>query len=163
MCAHTASTLKPTHPVILRIDPQNPSPLFEQVVRQVKDAVANGTASPDSKLPSVRELARDLTINPNTVVKAYDRLEQDGVIYRRQGAGCFVTGQTNNLTAVARRSELETQLTRLFREAAHLGFLPAEVLALGHVLAKSMTDDALAAAETTTQPEGSTKPSPKKP
>ena len=79
--------------MLIRIDPQSAEPLFEQVVFAVKSAVAKGAAKAGEQLPSVRELARELAINPNTVVRAYEVLERDGVIVRRQGAGCFLTGR----------------------------------------------------------------------
>lgn len=108
--------------VVIRIDPGSAEPLFEQVVFAVKQAVARGRAAAGDKLPSVRELARDLAINPNTVVRAYEALERDGVIVRRQGAGCFLTGRGSDLAAVERRQKLRDLLRRAATEAFHLGF-----------------------------------------
>ncbi|MCA8949143.1 MAG: GntR family transcriptional regulator, partial [Planctomycetes bacterium] len=65
--------------VVIRIDPASAEPLFEQIVFAVKQAVARGGAAAGDRLPSVRELARELAINPNTVVRAYEALEHDGV------------------------------------------------------------------------------------
>ena len=81
--------------MLLRIQPLSPEPIFEQVVFQVKAAVARGELVAGDRLPSVRELARDLAINPNTVARAYEALEAQGVVVRRQGSGCFVTGETS--------------------------------------------------------------------
>jgi GntR family transcriptional regulator len=113
--------------VIIRVDPTSPEPLFEQVVFAVKAAVARGTARAGDKLPSVRELAKDLAINPNTVVRAYEALERDGVIVRRQGAGCFLTGRQSDLATVERRRQLHELLLRAATEAFHLGFSSAEI------------------------------------
>ena len=115
--------------MIYRVDPQSAEPIFEQLVYQVKDAVARGTLHAGARLPSVRELARDVSVNPNTVIKAYDTLERDGVILRRQGAGCFVTGKTNNLNARQRGRQLGQVLRRAVTEALHLGFAPDELRA----------------------------------
>ena len=113
--------------VVIRIDPASAEPLFEQVVFAVKQAVARGTAAAGDKLPSVRELARDLAINPNTVVRAYDVLERDGVIVRRQGAGCFLTGKGSELGTPERRHKLRDLMRRAATEGFHLGFTAADI------------------------------------
>jgi GntR family transcriptional regulator len=113
--------------VLIRIDPRSPEPLFAQVVFAVKAAVARGEAGAGEQLPSVRELARELAINPNTVVRAYEVLERDGVVVRRQGAGCFLTGVGRELAAAPRRRELRDLLQRAATEAFHLGFTADEM------------------------------------
>lgn len=113
--------------VVIRINPASAEPLFEQVVFAVKQAVARGAATAGDKLPSVRELARDLAINPNTVVRAYEALERDGVVVRRQGAGCFLTGGGTGLAPAERRRQLGELLRRAATEAFHLGFSAAEI------------------------------------
>jgi GntR family transcriptional regulator len=113
--------------VLIRIDPSSADPLFEQVVYAVKAAVARGTAKEGEKLPSVRELARDLAINPNTVVRAYEVLERDGVVVRRQGAGVFLTGRGSDLAMAERRKQLQAHLRRVVTEAFHLGFAAEEI------------------------------------
>lgn len=111
----------------LRVDPRSSEPLFEQLVFQVKRAVAEGVLGPGARLPSVRELARELAINPNTVVRAIEALERDGVIVRRQGAGCFVSDRPSDLAARERARRLEGLFTRAVTEAFHLGFGPEEI------------------------------------
>ncbi len=113
--------------MLIRIDPQSAEPLFEQVVFAVKAAVAKGTAMAGDRLPSVRDLARELAINPNTVVRAYEALERDGVIVRRQGAGCFLTGRGSDLAATERKKQLLDLLRRAATEAFHLGFPAADI------------------------------------
>ena len=113
--------------MILRIDPRAAEPLYEQVVFAVKNAVARGTARAGDRLPSVRELARDLAINPNTVVRAYELLEREGVIVRRQGAGCFLTGHHSQLSTHERKKQLHDLLARAVTEAFHLGFQAADI------------------------------------
>jgi GntR family transcriptional regulator len=113
--------------VIIRIDPQSAEPLFTQVVFAVKSAVARGTAKAGDRLPSVRDLARELAINPNTVVRAYELLERDGVLVRRQGAGCFVSDRGSDLAAAERRRQLQELLRRTATEAFHLGFSAEDV------------------------------------
>ena len=108
--------------MLLRVDPAAPEPLFGQIVRRVKEAVAAGELGPGDRLPSVRELARELAINPNTVARAYEALERDGVIVRRQGAGCFVSDRPSPLSAAERRRRLRELARRAVTEAFHLGF-----------------------------------------
>ena len=117
--------------MLLRIQPLSPEPIFEQVVFQVKSAVARGEIAAGDKLPSVRELARELTINPNTVARAYQALEAQGVVVRRQGSGCFVTGETSGggLRTGERKRKLDDLLARAVTEAFHLGADADEVRA----------------------------------
>lgn len=113
--------------MLIRIDPQSAEPLFEQVVFAVKSAVARGSGKGGDRLPSVRELAKELAINPNTVVRAYEALERDGVIVRRQGAGCFLTGRGSELATTERRKQMQEQLRRAATEAFHLGFSAEDI------------------------------------
>lgn len=108
--------------MLLRIDPLAAQPIFEQITFQVKAAVARGEVAAGDRLPSVRELAKDLAINPNTVARAYDQLEAQGVIVRRQGSGCFVTGETSGLELSQRRKRLDELIQHAITEAHHLGF-----------------------------------------
>jgi GntR family transcriptional regulator len=113
--------------VLIRVDPQSAEPIFEQIAFAVKSAVARGSAAAGERLPSVRELARELAINPNTVVRAYELLERDGVLVRRQGAGCFLTGRGSELAGSLRKKQLQQLLRRAATEAFHLGFSADEV------------------------------------
>jgi GntR family transcriptional regulator len=113
--------------MLLRVDVASPEPLFEQIAFGVKDAVARGELGPGAKLPSVRELAQELSINPNTVVRAYEALERDGVVTRRQGAGCFVTGRASSLNGKERRRQLADLALRTVTEGYHLGFSADEI------------------------------------
>jgi GntR family transcriptional regulator len=113
--------------VLLRVDTRSRVPLFQQIVFEVKAQLARGEIAAGDRLPSVRELARELTINPNTVVRAYELLESEGVIVRRQGAGCFVTGRESTLAAEQRSARLDELVQQLVIEAHHLGFEPDAV------------------------------------
>jgi GntR family transcriptional regulator len=119
----------------IRIDPMAPEPLYRQIAAAVKAATARGRLTHGERLPSVRELARELAINPNTVAKAYAELEAAGVIVRRQGAGCFVKCDDRGRSLAHRSAELAQRAERLVTEAFHLGMGPSEV--------RSAIDDAL--------------------
>jgi GntR family transcriptional regulator len=127
--------------MVIRVDAHSPEPLFEQIAFAVKEAVARGELLTGTRLPSVRELAQELSINPNTVVRAYDLLTRDGVVVRRQGAGCFVTGRTSALNGRERRRQLTELAQRTVTEAFHLGFSAEEVRdAVDEALAKVRFD-----------------------
>ena len=113
--------------MLFRVDPLSSEPIFRQVVYQVKAAVARGELVPGDRLPSVRELARELAINPNTVARAYTELEAQGAIVRRQGSGCFVTPQSGALDRERRTARLDELVERTITEAFHLGCGPDEV------------------------------------
>jgi len=108
--------------VIIRINPQSAEPIFEQIIFQVKESVARGELSEGDKLPSVRSLAKDLAVNPNTVIRALEALEREGVVIRRQGAGCFATGRKSTLDLKERNRQLQDLMKRTVTQAYHLGF-----------------------------------------
>ncbi len=113
--------------VIWRIDTANSQPLFLQVVNTVKRAVATGRLRPGDRLPSVRELARDLVINPNTIAKAYQALESEGVTLSRRGAGTFIAERRIVLKADERRRRFAKALDAALSDAVHLGLSAEEV------------------------------------
>jgi GntR family transcriptional regulator len=73
-----------------QIDTTNRTPIYRQLMAQIRAAVARGQVTPDERLPSVRDLSRQLVINPNTVARVYTELEREGVLNTRQGLGVFV-------------------------------------------------------------------------
>lgn len=77
---------------MIGIDLQNRKPIYEQIVERFQTLIVNGVLEPDSQMPSVRSLATELSINPNTIQKAYSVLEQEGYIYPVKGRGNFVSG-----------------------------------------------------------------------
>jgi GntR family transcriptional regulator len=105
-------------------------PIYQQLVRQVREAIARGGLKPNEQLPSVRQLARDLVVNPNTVARAYLELEREGLLNNRPGLGVFVAEPRDELTRDARRQRLLDSLDRFLTEAVHLAFSAEEVLQL---------------------------------
>lgn len=77
---------------MIGIDLQNRKPIYEQIVERFQTLIVSGVLEPDSQMPSVRSLAMELSINPNTIQKAYSALEQGGYIYPVKGRGNFVSG-----------------------------------------------------------------------
>jgi GntR family transcriptional regulator len=75
---------------MIQLDLKDPRPLYEQIKDKIRELVISGALKPDEKIPSVRELAQTLTINPNTIQKAYKDLESEGMIYSVKGKGNFI-------------------------------------------------------------------------
>lgn len=111
------------------IDPNSGTPVYLQIYRQVKQAVAAGVLRPGDQLPSVRALAVELVINPNTVARAYQELERDGVIETIRGKGAFVAERKAGevLSRQERLRRLGEAFQKLKVEAYHLGFSPQEL------------------------------------
>jgi GntR family transcriptional regulator len=105
-------------------------PIYQQLVQQAREAIARGDLRPETQLPSVRQLSRDLVINPNTVARAYTELEREGLVVNRPGRGVFVAQPKDELTLDARRGRLLDILDRFLTEAVHLGFSKEEVAKL---------------------------------
>jgi GntR family transcriptional regulator len=119
-----------------QINPASRLPIYEQLVRQVREAIARGDLKPDDRLPPVRNLSRDLVINPNTVARAYSELARDGLLSNRPGRGVFVAGTKAELSAEARQQRLFEFLDKFLTEAVHLGFSEKEVTRLVSVRAR---------------------------
>lgn len=109
-------------------------PIYEQVVLQVKQAILNGSLAPESKLPSVRELAGELRISALTVKKAYDTLEQEGFIVTVHGKGSFVAGVNRDLALEAQKKEVEKELDVVIKKAKSCGMAEEEITQLFELL-----------------------------
>jgi GntR family transcriptional regulator len=105
-------------------------PLYQQLAQQIREALARGELQPEAGLPSVRQLSRELVVNPNTVARAYTELEREGLLVSRPGRGIFVAPPRHDLTRAARDRRLLEQLDRWLTEAVHLGYSAEEVLSL---------------------------------
>jgi GntR family transcriptional regulator len=113
--------------VFRNIDPRSPTPLYAQIADRLRVAVATGEIGPGSHLPSVRQLAGQLRVNPATVVQAYRELEQAGVIESRQGAGTFVRAVDEPQKEEDRLREARRLVRALLRQAAEVGVMPEEI------------------------------------
>lgn len=102
-------------------------PIYRQIVDQVSDQIACGRLQPGDRLPSVRELARALPANQNTVIKAYEVLERDGLITRRHGDGTFVAGSGSSLSVGDRRRILAELLGHAALKAQLFEVAPDEL------------------------------------
>ncbi len=103
------------------IDPRSPTPLYEQIAARVRVAVAAGDLEPGDALPSVRALARDLRVNPATVVQAYRDLAADGFVEMRHGQGTFIQEVAGYVRDEERAARAQEMVQRLLEDAARLG------------------------------------------
>jgi len=113
--------------LFINIDPSSGLPIYLQIAQQIKTAVAMGRLQPEDPLPSVRQLAVGLAVNPNTVARAYLDLEIEGVIYKRQGAGTFVSEQGVEMSKGERRRVLNELLEKALVEGVNLGLTEREL------------------------------------
>ncbi len=88
--------------MLIKTNPSAGTPIYIQLMQQIKHAIESGTLNPGDQLPSIRNVAKDLFVNPNTVVKVYKELEHEGIIELRQGKGAFVKPES----LVHKRSEI---------------------------------------------------------
>lgn len=107
---------------VLQVDLDDPTPMYVQIARGIKAAIARGDVSVGQRLPSVRQLAGDLSVNLNTVARAYRQLEGQGLLRVRQGRGAQVVSDQVNGTPEVARAELDRVLAQAFTQA-HLGGL----------------------------------------
>ena len=111
-----------------QIDAKSGVPFYRQIVEQVKFGIAREDLQPGDQLPTVRQLAVDLSINPNTVIRAYRELEIGGVIDTQQGSGTFVGNRKPRIDELERQRMLDQILTELLARASGYGFTLNEVL-----------------------------------
>lgn len=114
---------------MFELDVRSRKPIYEQLTGKIKEMIMHGILRADEQLPSVRILSSQLTINPNTIQKAYRELEREGYIYSLQGKGSFVAPLQQGLNE-SKRAEMRNELLRLMVEAVYLGFTESEIGAL---------------------------------
>ncbi len=112
----------------LTIDPQSGVPFYRQIIDQIQFAIGNGRLSCGDRLPTVRQLAVELKINPNTVARAYQELEIRGVVNTQMGTGTFIGDEKIEISQVERKRMLDQICTELLSRAAAYGLTLNEVL-----------------------------------
>lgn len=109
------------------LDYKDTRPIYEQVVDKLQKLIINGALEPDSKMPSVRSLAMELSINPNTIQKAYTELERTGFLYTIKGRGNFVTYHEGLYDL--KKQEYKEKIEAILKEANEIGISRKEMLA----------------------------------
>src|SRR5207245_4185478 len=110
-------------------NPKSGVPIYRQIEDQVRYVIASGLLTPGEQLPTVRSLAVELSVNPNTVIKAYSELEREGILTTEQGSGTFVAAQQPATRADENRdAKLESMCSEFLAQAARLGFSSQDVV-----------------------------------
>jgi GntR family transcriptional regulator len=118
-----------------QIDPRSPTPLYAQIAERLRVAIASGELKAGVALPSVRQLAAQLRVNPATAVQAYRDLESAGFVELRQGAGTFVKEVPADRRSDERKARARNLVRTMMSEAGRLGLTPADLKsALEHEL-----------------------------
>ena len=118
------------------ISPAAGGTLYQQIVDRLKREVSEGRLKPGSALPSFRQLAEDLLVSVITVKRAYEELEREGIIFRRQGLGTFVAEQGHDRSRETKLAAAKDLLREGFREAAEAGLKPSELADLAREILK---------------------------
>ncbi|MZP31055.1 GntR family transcriptional regulator [Heliobacterium undosum] len=111
----------------MTLSPTSPIPLYDQITKQIKDAILRGDLAPGQALPSIRQLAQELGTSVITVKRAYLELEREGMILTRQGLGCFVAPVEKGHLETTRRESVLAPLRQALAEAKRLGMTMEEV------------------------------------
>ena len=112
----------------LSIDPRQRSPIYSQIIQQIKHLVASGELTAGQQLPTVRALAAQLHVHLNTVARAYDHLDREGVISAQQGRGTFIAERANQIHLQQHRREtLQTMIDQTILNALSLGYTHQEI------------------------------------
>ena len=110
------------------IDSRDKRAIYEQVVDRLSDLMLIGALEPGDKLPSVRSLAVDLSINPNTIQKAYQELERQGIIYMKRGQGTFINPNIKAKNREEKMEQLKEEIKKIIVESMYLGITKDEFI-----------------------------------
>ena len=113
----------------MRWEFSNDAPIYTQLIRQIKVGIVAGAFPPGERLPSVRDLATEAGVNPNTMQRALAELERDGLVYSQRTAGRFVT-EDNTMINQAKRSLAERHVKTFLEAMLRLGFQKDEIITL---------------------------------
>jgi GntR family transcriptional regulator len=113
--------------MMMTIEPSSFVPIYEQIKTEIKSRISLGTLRPDEPLPSIRDLAGELVVNPNTVARAYRELEREGFITTRKGKASFVAGDSKALVLKEKQRLLGEIFERALGEALKFGFTSEEI------------------------------------
>jgi GntR family transcriptional regulator len=112
---------------VFTVDPHSGVPIYLQLIEQIKRSVALGVLAPGEQLPTVKQLATDLTLNPNTVARVYRELERDGIIETSPGRGSFIRGNGGVGNALRAAADVAAAaIDSAVREAKSIGIEPAQ-------------------------------------
>ncbi|GAA0449860.1 GntR family transcriptional regulator [Alkalibacillus silvisoli] len=109
------------------LNPTSNNPIYEQIIQQVKERILQGVVIAGDKVPSVREMSAQLTVNPNTVSKAYKELEREGIFVTFRGKGTFISEDVHELVQEREVKHLKEQAEQLVQSAKQAGVSKEEM------------------------------------
>jgi len=114
--------------IFIVVSPLNPEPMYRQVTDQIKDAIADGTIQTEDKLPSIREMSKELNISIITIKRAYADLESEGFIYTRTGMGSFVANIDKDTLRKGKLNEIKEKVRRILAAGEKVNILADDVI-----------------------------------
>src|SRR5205823_11274763 len=121
--------------IAFKLNPKSGVPVYRQIQDQIRYGIASGLLNPSEQLPTVRALAVELAVNPNTVIKAYSELEREGILTTEQGSGTFVAAeQPVTLSDENRQGKLQSLCLEFLAQAARYGFSSEDIVRAIHSL-----------------------------
>lgn len=117
---------------MFQLDLKSRKPIYEQIVDKIKELIINGVLKPEDKIPSVRDLSKTLTINPNTIQKAYRELERQGFLYSISGLGNFISSPPDHLPDQKKINELKELIRTNTLELLYMGVTVKEMALFCH-------------------------------
>ncbi|QUI24435.1 GntR family transcriptional regulator [Vallitalea pronyensis] len=115
---------------MINVDPRSSTPIYEQIINEVKTSILKGMLVPGDKLPSVRQLSKNLIVNPNTVSKAYMELERQKVIQTLKGRGTYVSMDYNPTKEATKINIMKNNLKNIVVEAHYIGIGKQELIGI---------------------------------
>jgi len=110
------------------VSPLNPDPMYKQVTDQIKDAIAGGILKPEDKLPSIREMTRELGISEITIKRAYADLEHESYIFTRSGLGSFVADASKEKMKGEKFEEIRQELLKILKSGEKFGISADDII-----------------------------------
>lgn len=116
--------------MFIKIDYNSKLPIYVQIKNQISYMVSTGELKPEDKLPSVRELAAMLKVNPTSTVRAFRELEYEGVIHTKKGVGTFISENVQKIDKTIRIQTMAEEIKKVLAQASQMGFSKDEVQSL---------------------------------
>ena len=115
---------------------ENSTPLYIQIMNEIKRRLMSGELKPGDKVPSTRDLANELRVNQNTITKVYQKLEAEGITETRRGMGTYIVGMSNEETASMKNESAQNECKKFLKVMTELGFAEKEIITLLQKLIK---------------------------
>jgi len=123
--------------LFILVSAQNPDPMYKQITDQIKGAIASGTLKPETKLPSIREMANELKISEITIKRAYSDLENQGFIFTRSGLGSFVADLDRDKLRLDKWQEIRKDILNIRKKAERFRISEEELIAIVNKIKES--------------------------